>query len=78
MKRDIKYNQKVRFFIVGPTEIGKGCGDSLWVVCSTTKRCSFDTIYMNDWFVDGDSFGDKDEAVAFLKDKGIKRPYVME
>ena len=69
---------KTRYFIVGPTEYGKANGDTLHAVCSTTSRRSFHDIYMNDWFVDEDSFGSLVEAVEFCKKRfGCKRPYVL-
>jgi hypothetical protein len=76
--RDIKQNQKVRYFIVGPTERGISEGDVLWVVCSTTKRCSFHDVYMNDWFVDEFSCGSRDEAINETRKLfGCKRPFVL-
>lgn len=66
-----------RFFIVPPTVQGQADGDTEFVVCSTTKRCSFDEIYMNDWFVDEGSFGSLADAKSFCYKKGYKRPFVL-
>lgn len=68
---------KVRYFIIGPTAKQRADGDTLYCVVSTTKRCSFDEIYSNDWFVD-EFQGSREEAIAFCKNKGMKRPFIME
>ena len=66
---------KVRYFIVGPTAAFPE--DTLWKVCSTTKSCSFDEIYMNDWFVDEYSTDSKLDAIEYCKKRfGSKRIYI--
>jgi len=68
---------KVRYFIVSPVFCMFPV-DLLFTVCLTTKRCSYDEIYMNDWFVDEESCGSLVEAIAVTKTKfGCKRPFVL-
>jgi hypothetical protein len=63
---------KPRFFIVGPTEIGKSVGDTLHQLCSTQSRGTIDDVYMNDEFEEVYR-GSEKEVRSFAKQMGLKR-----
>jgi hypothetical protein len=66
-----------RYFIVGPTEVGKAWGDTLWQLCSTTSRMSFADIYATDQYEVVDSRGDEKSIKRLAKQYGCDKPTII-